>query len=103
MALGRRVMELRSEVSSPLAVNVVFQLPGQFLAPEFVGVRSGTFSRKERRLMVQVALPPEPSSTPDTDVRAFLRDAVELAEDFARQEAMIEGQLVELRDLVDRL
>ena len=103
MALGRRVKKLRSEVSSPLAVNVVFQLPGRFLTPEFVGVRSGTFSRKERLLMVQVAVPAEPTSTPDTDVRILLRDAVELAENFAQQEAMIEGQLVALRELVDRL
>jgi hypothetical protein len=103
MALGRRVKELRTDMVSPLAVNVVFQVPGRFLTPEFEGIRSGTFSRKERRLMVQVALPLDVSATPDADLRTFVRDAVELAENFAQQEAMIVGRLVDLRDLVARL
>jgi hypothetical protein len=57
-ALGRRVIEVREGVTSPLAVNVVYQIPGRFLEPEFAGVRTGRFSRKEARLLVQVALPP---------------------------------------------
>lgn len=101
--LGRRVTELREGVTSPLAVNVVFQIPGRFLEPEFEGVRSGRFSRKEARLLVQVALPPEPSSSASDEVRRLLGLAVVLAEDFAQQEGMIEDQLTQLRDLIARL
>lgn len=101
MALMRRVKELRSDVSSPLAVNVVFQIPGSNLSPEFEGLRSGLFSRKEQKLMVQVALPPLAPASADEEVRSFLRAAVLLAEDFAQQEALIEGELEELRGLVE--
>jgi hypothetical protein len=103
MALSRRVQALRAGVPSPLAVNVVFQIPGKFLTPDFQGVRSGRFSRKERALLVQVALPTEPSSTPDVDLTDYLRTAVAVAEDFAQQEALIDGPLNELRELIERL
>lgn len=102
-ALGRRVIEKRDGVTSPLAVNVVFQIPGQYLEPEFTGVRTGRFSRKEARLLVQVALPAVPSSSAPDDVRRLLRDAIDAAEEFAQQEGMIEGQLTELRELLGRL
>lgn len=103
MALMRRVKDQRTGVASPLAVSVVFHIPGQHLEPEFTGVRTSTFSRKERRLMIQVALPPTSSPTPDAYLRESLRAAVEAAEDFAQMESLFEGQLVELRQLVDRL
>lgn len=103
MALGRRVIELREDVSTPLCVNVVFQIPGRFLTPEFVGLRSGKFSRKDRCLQVQVALPADSTPNPDVDVRNFLRAAVELAEGFAQQEGMTDGPLVELRELANRV
>jgi hypothetical protein len=94
------VIEVREGVTSPLAVNVVYQIPGQNLEPEFEGVRTGRFSRKEARLLVQVALPREPSSSSSAEVRRLLYDAIAVAEDFAQQEGMIKGQLTELRDLV---
>ena len=80
--LGKRVMELREGVHSPLAVNVVYQIPGRFLAPEFEGVRTGRFSRKEARLLVQVALPAEVAADTSVEVRRLLRDAIETAEAF---------------------
>lgn len=101
--LGRQVAVLREGVDSPLAVNVVFQIPGQYLQPDFKGIRSGRFSRKEARLLVQVALPGAPSPSPQIDVRRLLGEAVLVAEEFARQEGMIDGQLVELRGLLQRL
>lgn len=103
MELMRNVKELRASVDSPLAVNVVFQIPGPNLAPEFEGLRSGTFSRKERKLMVQVALDREAPQCPDQEVRSLLKRAVMLAEDFAQKEAIIEGQLTGLRDLAERV
>jgi hypothetical protein len=96
-------MAVRKGIESPLAVNVVYQIPGQFLDPDFEGVRTGRFSRKEARLLVQVALPREPSSDTSAEVRRLLRDAIAAAEDFAQQEGMIGGQLSGLRELVDRI
>jgi hypothetical protein len=101
--LGRRVMAVRDGVESPLAVNVVYQIPGEFLDPDFEGVRTGRFSRKEARLLVQVALPRKAGSESTAEVRRLLRDAIAAAEEFARQEGMIEGQLTELWELAERL
>lgn len=101
--LGRRVIALRGEVSSPLALNVVYQIPGRFLEPEFEGVRSGRFSRKEALLLVQVALLGDPPSDASAEVHRLLRQALAVAEDFAQQEGMIEGGLTELRALLNRL
>lgn len=103
MALVRRVKELRAGVDSPLGVNVVFQIPAPNLVPEFEGVRTGLFSRKEQKSMVQVTLDPEATAAPDQEVRSLLLKAVLLAERFAQEEALLEGELTGLRDLVDRV
>lgn len=103
-SLGRQVMESRIGVESPLAVNVVFQVPGQFLQPDFQGVRSGQFSRKERRLIVQVALPPEPEGDAVREARDWLGRAVAAAEDYAYQEGMTQSaEILPLRELLVRL
>jgi hypothetical protein len=101
--LARRVVDARKGVTSPLAVNVVYQIPGEHVRPDFTGVRSGHFSRKNLQLLVQVALPPEPVGDPDVEVVALLREAVNVAEEFARQEGLAESGLVELQELVGRL
>jgi len=102
--LGRRVMELREDVESPLAVNVVFQIPGQFLQPDFEGVRSGRFSRKEARLLVQAALPESPDADAHREALDLLTEAVTLAEDFAYQEGLSPtAEILPLRRLVARL
>ena len=100
---AQRVVQLREGWSSPLAVNVVYQIPGEVMTPDFEGVRSGQFSRKDRRLLVQIALPPEPVHDADHEVLERLSEAIDLAEDFARMEAMIEGNLNELRAIVSAI
>ena len=101
--LANRVIHERGGVTSPLAVHVVYQIPGEHARPDFVGVRTGRFSRKDLRLLVQVALPPEPSADADAEALAMLREAVSLAEDFARKAGLIGGRLVELQELLARL
>jgi len=103
VGIGKQIMGVVEGTTSPLAVNVVYQIPGRYLEPEFEGVRSGTFSRKESFLVVQVALPMKPVANASDEVFAFLRDAVAVAEDFAYQEGMIEGELADVRELLDRL
>jgi len=102
--LGRRVMELREGVDSPLSVNVVYQIPGQFLQPDFEGVRSGYFSRKEGCLLVQVALPATPAGDAYEEARARLTQAISVAEQFSYMEGLTPTEeLLPLRHLVGRL
>lgn len=101
----QRVSDLSEEYTSPIFnVNVVFHVPaGRDFTPEFEGLRSGRFSRKQRTLMVQVAIPEgDPKGDPDEEVRRLLLQAVDLAEDFARMEAVIgeHERLDELRAIV---
>ncbi|NNB87772.1 hypothetical protein D7X99_16180 [Corallococcus sp. AB032C] len=68
------------EKSDSGALDIVFHVPGSLLKPEFTGVRTAKFSRKERMLMLQIAVPEEQVHTPD--VRWLLdaiREAVRLA------------------------
>lgn len=103
MELMRLVAAAREGVESPLAVNVVFHIPGPNFQPEFEGLRSGTLSRRQRKLMVQVALPPEPTQSATNEVRACLQAAIRLAEQYGQDEALIEGQLIELRHLAESI
>lgn len=97
--LTRRVAESREGISSPLNLNVVFQIPGDLLKPEFEGVRTGRFSRKEGLLMVQVALPEQPPEDVNAELKGRLMAAVEEAERWARRRRLA-GNLTETRELV---
>ncbi len=101
--LATHVADVRAGVISPLAVNVVYQIPGEHVSPDFTGVRTGRFSKKNRELLIQVALPSEPSGDPYMEALALLCDAVNEAERFARQQGLVESRLVELHELLGRL
>ncbi len=95
-------MALREGVESQLNVNVVFQVPGRYLEPEFDGVRTGRFSKRDAHLLVQVALPAEP---PD-DAAFYLRTAMVAAVDEAETWNVRRRKgfdTVVLHDLVRRL
>ncbi len=100
--LTRRVADLRENIDSPLNMNVVFQIPGNLLRPDFEGVRTGHFSKKERLLMVQVALPDEPPEDVDADLKSKLLAAVDEAERWARKRHLAEN-LIGIRRLVTSL
>jgi hypothetical protein len=100
--LTSRVVEARSDVDSPLNVNVVFQVPGNIIKPDFDGTRTGRFSKKDSLLMVQVGLPEE---VPE-DVEAYLKDAIYAALDEAERWAERRRQphdLSQLRAILDRV
>lgn len=97
-ALSRRV-RLNRDVDSPLNVNVVFQMPGDSLKPEFAGTRTGTYSRKQNLLMVQAAVPLHPVSDADAELLALLALAIDEAELFARRRKIAQG-LPELRSVL---
>jgi hypothetical protein len=100
--LTRQVMLAAVGVHSPLNLNVVFQLPGEWVAPDFVGVRTGRFNASRSLLMVQAAVPKEPTDDPDSMLLSLLAMAVDRAEAYARRKK-IAPELAELHAIVDRL
>jgi hypothetical protein len=100
--LTRSVAEARDAVTSPLNINVVFQVPGSILQPDFHGTRTGRYSKADRLLLVQVALPEEVPDEPKRYVRAALSDAIGEAEEWARART-IATDLEALRELAARV
>jgi hypothetical protein len=97
--LTRAVAEARTEIASPLNVNVVFQVAGNVVQPDFEGARTGQFSKANRLLLVQVALPAEVADDPESYLRGALSDAIDEAEGWARERS-IAPDLQVLRELV---
>ena len=66
----------------PGSLDVVVHVPGSEFKPDFEGVRSGRFSKKERMLMVQIGLPQNLVSADSVEVQlsilGALRQAVRL-------------------------
>lgn len=101
--LGKRVIEMRAGVVSPLNLNVVFQIPGELSQPNFTGVRTGRFLASEPKLLVQVALPPEPVADADAEALELLGAAVSEGERFAAVKGISDAGLAEIRQLVKRV
>lgn len=98
MALSRRVEEIRGSSVSPLRVNIVFHVPGEVLLPEHEGVRTGRYSKKDRHLMVQAAVPETPYSKMIVDNLLWL--AIEEAESFGHKRKLFIGELTEVRRII---
>jgi hypothetical protein len=96
-----RIREARRGVEAPLNLNVVFHIPGNMLKPEFVGVRTGSFSRSRALLMVQVALPEDAPLEP----MIYLKGTIDAAIDEAAQWAVrrkVSIDVSKLRQVLDR-
>ncbi|HVF06498.1 MAG TPA: hypothetical protein VNA20_16775 [Frankiaceae bacterium] len=91
LRLMRCVRDKREGIETDLRVNVVYQVPGDLLAPDFAGVRTGRYSKKDRALIVQVALPETAPEDVDADVHGRLLDAVAEAESWARKRRVADG------------
>ena len=100
--LVARIRRLREGVSSPLCVNVVYFIPGPTVQIDFEGVRTGSFSRAKRDLIVQAALPEQPAVPYDEILRSLMVASIDAAEAFAKRRKIADS-LPELRDLVGRL
>ncbi len=61
-------------------IVVEFHVPGEVLDVEFSGLRTGSFFRRERAQVVQVAVPADiaESAHPDAFIFAAMRDALEI-------------------------
>ena len=58
-------------------LDLVFHVPGSILKPPFAGMRTGKFSRKERLLQIQIAVPEAQLDAPS--LRQYLVDSVRSA------------------------
>ena len=100
--LAQQVASARSNVQTPLNVNVVFYVPSKLLQLDWTGERTGRYSKKDDLLMVQVALPEEPPDDVDDYLRERLAAALGEAEEWARKRRVADD-LNELRALVATL
>lgn len=61
-------------------INIVYHVPGSLGKPDYVGVRTGKFSRKERCLMVQIAVEEEFAALDDTKkIRQYIFETADEA------------------------
>jgi hypothetical protein len=84
--------------------NVVFFVPGSLGTPSWTGLRDGTFSRKKKLLMIQVAVPKELVDSPKLEAFALdsLRKANELALRVYHKKGF-EYPLTQANELVDKV
>lgn len=104
-AITRLTIEVASaaqHVESPLRVNVIYQVPGNIVRPDFEGVRTGHYSKKDASLIVQAAVPDDAPNDVDGHIRRLLVEAIGEAEDWARKRS-IAPDLRSLRELAARL
>ncbi|GGA16847.1 hypothetical protein [Dyella nitratireducens] len=94
-----RIGEAGRGIEAPLNLNVVFQVPGNMLKPEFVGVRTGRFSKPRALLMVQVAVPEEVPLDP----RNYLKGTIHAAIDEAARWAVKRKVPIDVSKLFDIL
>ena len=100
--LAQRVQAARvGHDTSPLRLNVVYQIPGDVVLIDFAGVRSGRFSRPDRHLLIQAAVPIDAPSDPEVVLVDLLRQAIAEAERFGHDRGLFQGTLQEVRSIVD--
>lgn len=102
--LGLRLIETRQAAPrAAVALNVVYQIPGEVLTPDFEGVRTGRFFKSKSRLIVQVALPAEVPGDPEHEVRKYLDRAIELAEQFLLKKGFSKESLEPYSQIAERV
>lgn len=100
--VGTKVMALRDGRTSPLNLNVVFRVEGKLAPNDFIGVRTGRFSKGSSHLMVQAAVPPGPVVDRRAVLLRLLSEAVREAESFARRRHIADDLKV-IRSIVAEL
>ncbi len=81
--LMSQVEKARVGVQSLLKLTVVFHVPGNVWRPGFVGIRTGSYSRKNADLEVDVAVPEVVPDDIDTTLHHLLLDVVDEVERLA--------------------
>ena len=100
--LALAVPEIRQGMPDrPLNVNVVFHVEGGLVQPEFRGVRSGSYSKRTRHLMIQVAVEHDVTADKRQTVVDLFRAALTEAEQYAKRKR-IADDLSYLWDIAER-
>jgi hypothetical protein len=87
-AITRLTIEVATaaqDLESPLNVNVIYQVPGNILQPDFEGIRTGHYSKKESSLIIQAALPDDAPDDVDAHAKRLLVAAIDEAEQWAKR------------------
>jgi hypothetical protein len=81
MQTAERVRDPSYKDGTEAWINPIFIVPGSLLQPDFDGMKTGHFSRREKGLVIQVAVPNAVAEGADVErfVVASLRDCVRLA------------------------
>lgn len=83
----RFTKEARAATSDEAEVNIVFHMPGSVIKPGYFGPRVGTFSRKEKAIMIQIGVEEEiVQSTSDNAVKQYIYEVVDEAIGIAKSE-----------------
>ena len=73
-------------------INIVYHVPGSVGKPDYVGIRTGQFSKKERCLMVQIAVEEEFAALHDTnEIRRYIFETADEAIGIAKTELERKG------------
>lgn len=110
MNAARAINDLRGPLvigTAPL-VNAVFVVPGSLGSPDFDGLQFGDYSKKDKAVVVQIAVPIK--ALLESEVMAFIADALHGANAMAFEFFRQQGQQFPLReaerlvaDLTERL
>jgi hypothetical protein len=88
------------------SLDVVFHVPGAVQAPDFTGIRTGRFSKKERMLAVQISVPQPIVEAEEPEIEKFLLGALRTSIDLAAvpfRKAGVSYPQDEYLALIDRL
>jgi hypothetical protein len=81
LARASHAYQQAHEIASEGGLDIVYHVPGSMMQPEFEGLRTGKFSKKEKMLMVQISVPTlfESEQHLERFLVEALREAIQLA------------------------
>ena len=100
--VSARAESLSVSLATPLRLQVEIHVDGRTSPNEFLGARTGRFSRAKSLLVIQVALAKPVSDDPVATVCQLVGEAVSEAEAYARRRK-IADDLTALRHVVEAL
>ncbi|WP_143044204.1 hypothetical protein [Nonomuraea jiangxiensis] len=78
-----QLQELQGERHAPFLVNLVYMIGGEFISPDFSGLRTGKFSRKRGILVIEGAVPEGPLEDAFNFLHGLLVQSLDVVEEWA--------------------
>lgn len=87
LAVACHAYQQAQAITSEGSLDIVYHVPGSMVQPEFEGLRTAKFSKKEKTLMVQIAVPTLFENKQDLTkfLVEALREAIQLAKPVFRR------------------